>query len=144
MITHDLHNFHSGFIGHNMVIYDSRGYSGPMGVTLQLHNALCNHKVTQRKVQDLKSNGLELLERKNWYPSKTGCLCSEHFNKSCFIEGKTNHRLHKNAVLSVFPQFPKQLQKSDFKIKSPKKCKLIEPSTVTCDQSLYIGRHSPA
>ena len=28
-----------------MMIYDSRGYSGPMGVTLQLHNTLCEHKV---------------------------------------------------------------------------------------------------
>ena len=46
MITDDLQNFCSGFIGHNMVKYDSRGYSGPMGVTLQSHNTLCNHKVT--------------------------------------------------------------------------------------------------
>ena len=38
MITDDLHNFCSGFIGHNMVIYDSRGYSGPMGVMLQSHD----------------------------------------------------------------------------------------------------------
>ena len=29
-----------------MVIYASRGYSGPMGVTLQSHNTLCDCKVT--------------------------------------------------------------------------------------------------
>ena len=46
MITDDLHNFHSGYIGYNMVIYDNRRYSGPMGVTLQSHNTLCNCKVT--------------------------------------------------------------------------------------------------
>ena len=32
MITDDLHNFRSCIIGHNLVIYDSWGYSGPMGV----------------------------------------------------------------------------------------------------------------
>ena len=30
MITDDLHNFHPGFIGHNMVIYDTRGYNTKM------------------------------------------------------------------------------------------------------------------
>ena len=29
-----------------MVIYESRGYSEPMGVKWQSHNTLCNHKVT--------------------------------------------------------------------------------------------------
>ena len=31
-----------------MVIYDSRGYSGPMGVMLQSHNTICNCKLTFR------------------------------------------------------------------------------------------------
>ena len=46
MITDDLHKLCSGIIGHNIVIYDSWGYSGPMGVTLQSHNTLCYCKVT--------------------------------------------------------------------------------------------------
>ena len=37
-----------------MVIYDSMGYSVPMGVTLQSHNTLCNCKVTHgiRSIKD--------------------------------------------------------------------------------------------
>ena len=62
-----------------------------------------------RKAQNLKSNGSEQLEE-NCSPSQTSCLCSEHFTESCFIQGKINCRLHKDAVPSVFLQFPKHLQ----------------------------------
>ena len=74
-----------------------------------------------KKGSELEKQWIRTVRRKNWSPSKTSCLHSEHFDRSCFIEGKTNCRLHKNAVPSVFPQFPKHLQKSDFKRKSPKK-----------------------
>ena len=50
MITDDPYDFCSGFIVQNMVKYDSRGYSGPMGVTLQSHNTLCDCKVTQEEI----------------------------------------------------------------------------------------------
>ena len=86
-----------------------------------------------KKGSELEKQWIRAVRRKNWSPSKTSCLCSDHFDRSCFIEGKTNRRLHKNAVPSVFPQFTKHLQKSDLKRKSSKKCKLTEPFTVTCD-----------
>ena len=51
MITDDPHNLLSGFIGHNMVIYDSVGYSGPICITLQSHNTLCDRTVTQKLIK---------------------------------------------------------------------------------------------
>ena len=63
-----------------------------------------------KRGSEIEKQWITAVRRKNWSPSKTSCLCSEHFERSCFIEEKTNHRLHINAVPSVFPQFPKHLQ----------------------------------
>jgi hypothetical protein len=54
---------------------------------------------------------IKQIRRDNWEPTSYTCICSEHFEKTCYIEaeGKIN-RLNKNAVPTIFPKFPSYLQ----------------------------------
>ena len=51
------------------------------------------------------------------------------------MPGNQCHQLHKNAKPSVFPQFPKHLQKTESKRKSPVKRKFVESKTSTFEPS---------
>ena len=64
-------------------------------------------------------------------------FCSVHFTESCFTvtPGNQCHWLHKNAIPSVFLQFPKHLQKSESKRKSPVKREFVESKTNTFEPS---------
>ena len=78
---------------------------------------------------DLLQKWIQAVRRKNWIPHENSYICSAHFPESCFCggEGKLHPRLDKNAVLSIFPQFPKHLQIIEKKKrKSPAKRKIIE------------------
>ena len=38
-----------------------------------------------KKGLELEKQWITAIRRKNWSPSKTSCLCSEHFDRSCFL-----------------------------------------------------------
>ena len=62
------------------------------------------------------------------------------------VEGKLRQRLDKNAVPSIFPQFPKNLKIIKKKIKSPAIRKIIEKPCHDIKVSLFMfllgrGRH---
>ena len=64
------------------------------------------------KRPDLLKKWIQAVRRKKWIPHENSYICSAHFPESCFKrgEGKICLRLDKNAVPSIFPQFPKHLQ----------------------------------
>ena len=59
------------------------------------------------------------------------------FTESCCTVTPGNQccQLHKNAIPSVFPQFPKHLQKTESKRKSPVKRKFVESKRNTFEPS---------
>ena len=86
---------------------------------------------------DLLQKWVQAVRRQNWYPNKNSLICSVHFTESCFTvtPGNQCRQLHKNAIPSVFPQFPKHLQKTESKRKSPVKRKFVESKTSTFEPS---------
>ena len=86
---------------------------------------------------DLLHKWVQAVRRQNWYPNKNSLICSVHFTESCFTvtPGNQCHWLQKNAIPSVFPQFPKHLQKTESKRKSPVKRKFVESKTSTFEPS---------
>ena len=64
------------------------------------------------KRPDILKKWIQAVRRKKWIPHENSYICSAHFPESCFNrgEGKICPRLDKNAVPSIFPQFPKLLQ----------------------------------
>ena len=93
-----------------------------------------------KKGSEPEKQWIRAVQGENWSPSQTSCLCSEHFAESCFIQGKTSCRLHKDVVPSVFPQFPKHLQKLNLKESQQKTEADCEPSpSKLCQRSTYIS-----
>ncbi len=45
----------------------------------------------------------------NWVPSQFTVICSEHFEKDCFITDLKNQRLKPSAFPTIFKVFPKYL-----------------------------------
>ena len=68
------------------------------------------------------------VRREGWLPTKHSCICSDHFLQSDFVKNTGIYkRLKKDAVPSVFPAYPKHLQKNTVKRKLPTERK-TEPS----------------
>ena len=74
---------------------------------------------------------MKQIEPKDWIPTKHSYICCQHFAESCFVvrPGKCGRRLHEHAIPSLFPSFPKYLQKAYSKRKSPQKRKFVEEPT---------------
>ena len=69
------------------------------------------------------------VRREGWLPTKHSFICSDHFLQSDFVQNTGIYkRLKKDAVPSVFPTYPKHLQKNTVKHKLPTERK-TEPST---------------
>ena len=83
------------------------------------------------KIQNWWQNGLKQIEPKYWIPTKHSYICSQHFAESCFVVrlGICGWRLYEHAIPSLFPSFPKYLQKAYSKRKSPQKRKFVEEPT---------------
>ena len=100
---------------------------------------------------DLLQKWVQAVRRQNWYPNKNSLICSVHFTESCFTvtPGKQCRQLHKNAIASVFPQFPKHLQKTESKRKFVEsKTSTFEPFPSKTKKSVntehaYISKETP-
>ena len=61
------------------------------------------------KNPQLLQKWVKAIRREKWFPTQSSVLCSTHFSDDCFVEGKKNRRLKKDAVPSIF-NFPEHLQ----------------------------------
>ena len=87
---------------------------------------------------ELLQKWVQAIRRKGWSPNKNSFICSVQFTDSCFavIPGKLGHRRNKDAIPSLFfSEFPRHLQKTESKMKSPVKRKSIEPKASVCQPS---------
>ncbi|XP_067008851.2 THAP domain-containing protein 5 [Anabrus simplex] len=65
------------------------------------------------------------MKRKDWYPTKSSCLCSVHFENKFVYYTNDQRRLLNSAVPTLF-SFPQHLQKEVTKRAPPKKRHLSE------------------
>ena len=90
------------------------------------------------KIHSYCKKWVKAIRREKWFPTQSSVLCSTHFSDDCFVEGKKNRRLKKDAVPSIF-NFPKHLQEDTNtkmkKRKSPKK-RLLSSSPGPSPQKL--------
>ncbi|KAH7953271.1 hypothetical protein HPB49_006688 [Dermacentor silvarum] len=62
---------------------------------------------------ELRAKWLKVISRDDWTPNTTSCystVCSRHFGSSDFKEGCTIRKLKKDAVPSIFEEYPAYLQ----------------------------------
>ncbi|KAH6938940.1 hypothetical protein HPB50_015051 [Hyalomma asiaticum] len=62
---------------------------------------------------ELRAKWLKVISRDDWTPNTTSCystVCSRHFGSSDFKEGSKIRKLKKDAVPSIFEEYPPYLQ----------------------------------
>nr|XP_050042609.1 THAP domain-containing protein 1-like [Dermacentor andersoni] len=62
---------------------------------------------------ELCAKWLKVISRENWVPNTTSCcstVCSRHFSSSDFKEGCEIRKLKKDAIPSIFEEYPAYLQ----------------------------------
>ena len=85
---------------------------------------------------------IQAIRHQDWLPTKHSYICSKHFTESSFVvrPGKDGCRLYEHAIPSLFLSFPKHLQKSHVKRKSPRKRKFVEQPTHSVEQLTHSER----
>ena len=58
-----------------------------------------------------KKQWIENIRRKDWHPSKSSVVCSDHFCESYIDRSKERVKLRKDAVPTRFKKFPTYLKK---------------------------------
>ncbi|XP_045506766.1 THAP domain-containing protein 1-like [Colias croceus] len=66
--------------------------------------------------EKLKDVWAKAIHRANWKPSKHSRLCSKHFESDCYLDGKKRKVLCRDAVPTIFENYPTYLQKESKKI----------------------------
>ncbi len=90
----------------------------------------------------MKARWLIKIRRQKFKPSKWSCLCSLHFEEDSFVPNKKRRILKKQAVPSIFPSFPKHLQKKAKARKPPKDRSKTNYPTNLADQRVVDLDHS--
>ncbi len=64
------------------------------------------------KKPDLLEKWISAIRRKNWLPTQHSCICSEHFQASCFHDEPNlqGHSLKEGSILSISPALPSYYQ----------------------------------
>ena len=68
----------------------------------------------------LQKEWLHKIRRVSFKPSNFTRICSHHFEPECIVKGGKNKYLKAGSIPTIFPSFPKHLQKRAYKRKPPK------------------------
>ncbi|XP_028316099.1 THAP domain-containing protein 2-like [Gouania willdenowi] len=88
------------------------------------------------KDPDRLSRWVENIHRKKWQPSRKSLICSDHFEEAHFDRTGQTVRLRDEAEPTIFPSFPKHLQrKLARQRKRNKKPPLVQAEQQPCTQT---------
>lgn len=108
------------------------------------------HRFPHKK-PELLEKWIQAVRRQDWKPSQQSYICGVHFAESCFVQtgGKIGRHLKPGSIPTIFPAFPKHLQQSVRKRRSPVKRKQeVSPSkirkTIASEHTYNAGETSQA